>query len=226
MNVTKNMGTTERIVSAAAGAALLGGGLRRRGAGGTLAALLGGALVARGAFGWCPVKARFFRQGEPGSGQAESAVLEHGEGFDLEERVTVRRPASELYAFWKNFENLPLFMDRLHSVTKLDETRSRWVAEGPAGQRIEWDAEVIHDDPNERIGWRSLPGSGVTHAGSVQFLPAPDGDGTEVRVHMRYEPPLGRAGKLLAKLFRKSPETQIAAELARFKELMEVGETG
>jgi uncharacterized membrane protein len=221
--LTRNIGNVERIVSAAAGAALLAGGFRRRGAAGTLAAVAGGALLFRGASGHCFVKAAL-TQGETGSGQAESAVLEHGEGFDLEKSIVVERTPAELYAFWRNFENLPLFMDRLHDVEEIDDTRSRWVAQGPAGQRIEWEAEIINDEPNERIGWRSLPGSEITHAGSVQFLPAPGGKGTEVRVHMRYDPPLGRAGKLVAKLFRKNPEKQIAEELGRFKHLMEAGE--
>ncbi len=225
MNLSRNMGTAERMISGAVGAALIAGGLRRRSAAGAAASLLGGALLFRGTTGYCPVKARL-TQGESGSGQAESAVLAHGEGYDTEESIVVARAARELYDFWRNPENLPLFMERLHSVTRIDDTRSRWVAEGPAGQRIEWEAEIIHDEPGQRIGWRSLPGSEVTHAGSVQFLPAPDGNGTEVRVHMRYDPPLGLAGKLVAKLFRKEPGTQIAKELARFKELMEVGESG
>lgn len=225
MNISRNLGTAERVISGAVGAALIAGALRRRSVAGAAASLLGGALLFRGATGWCPVKARL-TQGEPGTGQAESAVLPHGEGYGMEESIVVARPARELYDFWRNVENLPLFMERLHSVTRIDETRSRWVAEGPAGQRVEWDAEIINDQPGERIGWRSLPGSDVTHAGSVQFLPAPDGNGTEVRVQMRYEPPLGLAGKLVAKVFRKEPETQIAKELERFKELMEVGESG
>lgn len=225
MTLPRNMGTTERVISGAIGAALVAGGLRRRSAAGAIASLLGGAFLFRSATGHCPVKARLI-QGEPGSGQAESAVLPHGEGYAMEESIVVARPARALYDFWRNFENLPRFMDHLYAVTRVDETRSRWVAEGPAGQRVEWEAEIIHDDPGARIGWRSLPGSEVTHAGSVQFLPAPDGNGTEVRVHLRYEPPLGLAGKLIAKVFRKEPETQIAKDLERFKELMEVGESG
>ena len=216
-----NVGAIERAVSAAAGAALIAGGLRRRGPGGAIAAFLGGALLFRGATGHCPVKAAL-AQGEPGSGQAESAVLEHGDGFDVEESIIVRRSAQDLYDFWRNVENLPLFMDSLHSVTPIDATRSVWVAEGPAGRRVTWEAEIINEEPHDRIGWRSLPGSEVTHAGSVQFFPT--GDATEVRVHLRYDPPLGRAGKLVAKLFRKAPDQQIGAELERFREMMETSE--
>jgi uncharacterized membrane protein len=218
-----NVGPVERVLSAAVGAALLAAGMRRRSATGAATAFLGGAFLLRGAAGICPVKAAL-AQGEPGAGQAESAVLEHGEGIDVEQSVTVLRSADELYAFWRKLENLPLFMEKLHSVTAIDEVHSLWVAEGPAGQRVEWKAEIINDEPNERIGWRSLPGSDVTHAGSVQFLEAPGGKGTEVRVHMRWDPPMGRAGALVAKLFRRDPEREIAEELRRFKQLMEAGE--
>lgn len=219
----RNVSPTERLISAAAGAALLGLGVATRRPIGRLLALTGAGLIARGALGYCPINHALGR-GDDDTGQAESAVLEHGRGFDVRKSVTVARSPAELYAFWRNLENLPLFMDHLHSVRVVDETRSHWIVDAPAGRTIEWDAEVINDVPGERIGWKSLPGSEVTHAGSVQFVPAPRQQGTEVTVHLRYDPPLGRAGKMVARLFHRAPAQQIADELRRFKQLLEAGE--
>ena len=138
--------------------------------------------------------------------------------------VTVFKPRGELYSFWRNLENLPKIMDHLQSVTELDGKRSHWVSRGPAGKTLEWDAEIINEIPNELIGWRSLEGADVDNAGSVSFSDAPGGRGTVIRVELRYDPPGGKAGALIAKLFRESPSIQIPQELRRFKQLMESGE--
>jgi uncharacterized membrane protein len=103
-------------------------------------------------------------------------------------------------------------------------TRSHWAARGPLGLRAEWDAEIITDHPNQVIAWRSLPNSDVDTAGSVHFTPAPGTRGTEVRVNLKYDPPAGQAGTLIAKLFGKEPGQQIREDLRRFKQLMEAGE--
>lgn len=138
--------------------------------------------------------------------------------------ITVARPVEECYATWRDFEGLPRFMRHLESVTMLDEHRSHWVAKAPAGARVEWDAETVEDVPNERISWRSLPGSDVHNAGTVAFRPAPQGRGTEVRVIMEYKPPLGKLGQKVAKLFREEPGQQVYDDLRHFKQLLEVGE--
>ena len=90
-------------------------------------------------------------------------------------------------------ENLPRFMDHLETVTVLDEERSHWVAKGPAGTKVEWDAVIHNEIPNQLIAWRSLEGSEVDNAGSVLFSPTETGD-TEVRVVLRYDPPGGKVG--------------------------------
>ena len=138
--------------------------------------------------------------------------------------MTVDRPAAELYAYWRNFENLPQFMRHLESVRCDDGRRSHWVVRGPAGVSIEWDAEIINDEPNALIAWRSLGGADVDSAGSVRFLQAPGGRGTEVRVVLNYIPPAGRVGSAFAKLFGKAPEQTIREDLRRFKQFMESGE--
>jgi uncharacterized membrane protein len=138
--------------------------------------------------------------------------------------ITINRSPEELYRFWRNFENLPRFMGHLQSVTVTSETRSHWVAKGPAGTTVEWDAELVQDKPNELIAWRSLPGSPVENAGSVRFEPATGEPGTVVRVNIQYHPPAGALGRVVAKLFAQSPEKQMAVELRRFKEFMETAE--
>ncbi|HET8648643.1 MAG TPA: SRPBCC family protein, partial [Gemmatimonadales bacterium] len=147
-----------------------------------------------------------------------------GEGVKLERRITVDRPAAELYRYWHNLENLPQFMEHLESVTVLDDRRSHWVSRAPAGARVEWDAEIHNDIPDELIAWRSLPGSDVANAGSVHFRPIGDGHSTEVQVVLSYEPPAGRLGATIAKLFGGAPGQQVEEDLQRFKLVMETGQ--
>jgi uncharacterized membrane protein len=137
--------------------------------------------------------------------------------------ITVNRFPEDVYRFWRDFENLPRFMSHLESVEGKGR-RSRWRAKGPAGSSIEWEAEIETDRPNEMIAWRSCPGTSVPNEGSVSFLPAPGGRGTEVRVEMQYEPPAGALGAAVAKLFGREPSQQIAGDLRRFKQVIETGE--
>lgn len=115
-------------------------------------------------------------------------------------------------------------MKHLQSVRKTDGNRSHWVAQGPLAMKVEWDAELYNENPNEMVAWRSLPGADVDNTGSVHFTAAPAGRGTEVRVVMKYNPPAGKAGAIIAKLFGKDPEGLIREDLRRFKQLMETGE--
>jgi uncharacterized membrane protein len=145
-------------------------------------------------------------------------------GVHVTEVITINRPRHEVYGFWHNFENLPRFMAHLESVKVLDERTSRWKAKAPAGATVEWEAETIEDRPNELITWRSLPDASVPNSGSVRFKDAPGGRGTEVLVELRYQPPGGKLGALVAKLFGEEPEQQVKGDLRRFKQVMEIGE--
>jgi uncharacterized membrane protein len=130
----------------------------------------------------------------------------------------------EIYSFWRNFENLPQFMYHLESVQVLGSGRSHWVAKAPGGATVEWDAETIEDRPNERIAWRSLPDADVTNSGSVEFRRAPGDRGTEIHVEIQYEPPAGKLGTLVAKLFGEEPSQQVGDDLRRLKQVLETGE--
>jgi uncharacterized membrane protein len=142
----------------------------------------------------------------------------------VEHVVTVNRNIHDVYAFWKDFENFPRFMRHLDSVERIDERHSRWRARGPAGLKVEWEAETLEDRADEWIAWRSLPGSRVDNSGSVRFTAAPGARGTEVRVQLQYTPPGGAVGRGLAWLFGEEPDIQVKDDLRRFKQLMETGE--
>ena len=138
--------------------------------------------------------------------------------------VTVNRSAEPLYRFWRDFTNLPRVMRRLESVEVAGERRSHWKARGLAGIPVEWDAELVEDQSNERIAWRSVPGAPLEHSGVVRFRPAPGERGTTVTVEMEYTPPAGVLGARIARLLGQAPEQQLQEDLRRFKQLMETGE--
>jgi len=217
-----NVGETERWLSLLGGGALAVVGLARGQLGGLALALAGGALMYRGFTGHCSVYGTLgvSTAEEPHGPQASVAA---GAGTKVEETVTINRPREDLYRFWRNFQNLPRVMSNLESVTPSGSNRSRWVAKGPLGVRLEWEAEVYNERPNELIAWRSLPGGGVDTAGSVHFTQT-GANRTEVRVVLKYDPPTGHFGATLANWLGQAPEQQIRADLQRFKQAMETGE--
>ena len=220
-----NVGQTERWVSAVGGGALALYGLTRGSLAGVGLALAGAALLHRGYTGHCNLYEAigYDSSGEGGGRANDNVSVPAGRGVKVEKSVTINRPPEELYRFWRNFDNLPQFMNHLESVTTSAGDRSHWVAKGPAGTSVEWDAEVYNDKPNEMIAWRSLEGSQVDNAGSVHFEPAAGG-GTEVRVVLKYDPPAGKLGAAVARLFGESPAQQIEDDLNRLKQLIESGE--
>ena len=156
----------------------------------------------------------------------EHAKAESGkeDGGRVNKTIIINRSPQELYSYWRNFQNFPRFMDYLESVQITGERRSHWIAKGPAGKRVEWDAEITADEPNELIAWRSLEGSDVEHSGSVRFRPARGGRGTFLRVELEYRPPAGMVGVAVAKVFGRAPDQEIHESLLRLKQLMEAGE--
>jgi uncharacterized membrane protein len=220
---TSNVTRTERIVSIAAGATLVALAIRKLNAQSMLRKVLsstGAGLVARGISGFCPVNKVTGR----GANLSETReALAGSRGIHIREAVTVALPASELYALWRNLENLPRYMSYVESVEVLDARRSRWTVNGPAGHHVTWDAEIINEVPGVVLGWRTVDDSEVVHAGSVRFREARPGQ-TEVVVHLQYDPPAGRAGAFVASLFGKNPAAQVREDLRRFKQAMEAGE--
>jgi len=163
-------------------------------------------------------------RGSSGRSSQGRGSLDSAKGIRVKSAITVARPVSEVYGFWRNFENLPRFMSHLESVQVVDDRRSHWTAVGPKGIRVEWEAETVEDRPNELISWRSIPGGHVDTAGYVRFRPAPANRGTEIVVEMRYDPPGGVLGAGIAKLFGESGQEVVNRDLQAFKNVLEVGE--
>jgi uncharacterized membrane protein len=218
-----NVGRTERIASGIAAATVAAVALRRKRLRPFLLPLAGN-LISRAITGRCAVNRALGRNSARGERVSPVASVSRGEGIKIEKSVLVNRPAEELYRFWRNFENLPRFMDHLESVTVLDENRSHWVAKAPAGTRVEWDATIHNEIENQLIAWRSLPGAEVDNAGSVHFTPLASGAATEVRVVLSYDPPAGKLGAAVARLFGEEPSKQVEDDLRRFKQVMEAAE--
>jgi uncharacterized membrane protein len=139
-------------------------------------------------------------------------------------RITVNRPVAEVYAAWRELENLPRFMAHLQEVRPVGHERTHWRAAVPAGIDIEWDAEITSERIDEHLEWRSVGDATVRNSGRVDFRPAPGRHATEIRVHLDYEPPAGKLGAVVAKLFGEEPDQQVRDDLRRFKQLLETGE--
>ena len=136
----------------------------------------------------------------------------------------INRPRQELYAFWRNFQNLPRFMENVNSITESGPRRSTWVVQGPGDHDVELTSEITEDVAGERIAWQSAEGSDIDHAGWIEFRDNAYGRGTEVRLFVSYDPPGGVIGKVVAKVMQREPRVQARRELRRFKQLMETGE--
>jgi uncharacterized membrane protein len=198
------------------GAAMLAVGIaKRKTYPGMAAAVLGTAMVLRGAQGY---KRLYKLVGKELPGKpvhlARRAVR-------VQEEIVIDRTPEELYTFWRNFENLPSVMGHLLSVQDAGNNRSHWVAKAPAGTVVEWDAQILDDAPNHFISWRSLEGSDVDNEGFVRFAANPGG-GTRVTVAVRYTPPADVLGAKVAKLLGADPAKEIAEDLKRLKQKLEV----
>jgi len=216
-----NVGQSERTISLVAGSALALAGLSRGSLSGMILAATGGSLIYRGVTGKCHLYDAFGINTAEGHNAATAVPAQ--QGTKIEHSITINRPHQDLYRYWRNFENLPRIMNHLESVKATTGNRSHWVAKAPLGTTVEWDAEVINERDGELIAWRSLDGSQVETAGSVHFKPALAGRGTEVTVSLKYNPPGGKVGIAVAKMFGEEPQQQIAEDLNRFKQLMESG---
>jgi uncharacterized membrane protein len=142
-------------------------------------------------------------------------------GVHVAESITINRSADEIYRFWRNSENLPRFMSNVDSVQTVDDRRQHWRMRMPTGTQLEWDAEIVDDQPGQLIAWRSLPGADLPNSGAVRFVPAPGDRGTEVHVELSSELPGGRVAGRMGKLLARE---QVANNLRRLKQLLEAGE--
>lgn len=138
--------------------------------------------------------------------------------------ITINRPRAELFAFWRDFTNLPKFMHAIERIEATGPSRATWTVKAPAGQTVTLETEVVTEAENKVIGWRSTEASQIRTVGLVRFSDAPADRGTVVTAEIAYEPPAGDLGRLVAKLLGTEPNIQARRELKRFKMLMETGE--
>jgi uncharacterized membrane protein len=152
------------------------------------------------------------------------ATSDSPNGVRIRTAITIQRSADDIYRFWRDVGNLPGAMRHLESVQTYGERRSHWVARGPRGVRVEWDAEITEDRPGEVIAWRSLPGGDIETRGEVRFAPAPGGRGTEVKLDMEYATRAGVLGAGLGRLFGGAPAALVSGDLRPLKQALETGE--
>lgn len=212
-----NVNNQERALSAMGGIALLAYAVQRRSlVPSLLSGLAGVEMLYRGVTGHCPVyDALNISTAKP---------EEKGKGIRVDAAVTVNCSPEEAYAYWRNLENLPKFMWHVKAVHSLGGDRSHWMVEVSPKLRLEWDARITQDIPNQLIAWHTEPGSTVENGGAVRFEKAPGDRGTEIHATIRYEPPGGVIGEAAAGLFKKVTQEQIKQDIHRFKQILEAGE--
>jgi uncharacterized membrane protein len=222
---SQNIGEAQRLVSAVAGLGLVFEGWRRGSLAGSALAVGGVALLYRAATGYCAVLDAMGvdMHSTQDTNRLGRRKVHSDEATKIRRSIEISRAANELYRFWRTLDNLPRIMSHLESVQVITDRFSHWVVKTlPGLPTIEWDAEIINDVENERIGWRSLNDADVDQAGSVEFEPVGDGR-TRVTVTLQYAPMAGRLGAAVAKFIGQDPDFKIAEDLERFKESMEAG---
>jgi|SRR6185369_6300010 uncharacterized membrane protein len=168
--------------------------------------LVGAGLLARGA-------QRLGLKRLTGVGAGRRAV-------DVEDTIDVAAPVERVFRYWERIENFPHFMPSVREVKDLGGRRSHWKVAGPLGSDIEWDAEQTVDEPNRLVGWKTVAGSIVEHAGIVRFEGLADG-GTRVRVRLSYNPIGGAIGHGVASALGVDPASLMSADLRKMKEAVE-----
>ena len=210
-----NVGSTERLMMLLGGAALLGYAWRNSS---KKVALASAGMLLRGATGYCPAYAAM------GVNNADTKeALSGPRGIHVRESVTIEAPQEDIYRFWRQLDRLPEVMPHLESVEQLDTKRSRWTAKAFDAVPVTWEAEIINEVPFDTIGWKTLAGEKIQHAGSVNFKPAYGSRGTEVRVHLQYSAPGGKAAGWLAWLAGQDPGNLTRQGLRALKQRLEGG---
>jgi len=145
--------------------------------------------------------------------------LDRRRAVDIQKSLYIDAPIDQVYAFWSNYENFPLFMSHVREVEDLGGGRSHWSVSGPGGLPIEWSAVLTQQTPEEVIAWRSEAGSMLENAGIIRFYSS--GTGTRVNLRFCYHPPAGGAGQAVAELLGSDPRAKVNEDLGRMKSLLE-----
>lgn len=203
-----NVSTLERVLMVTSGAYLLYSGLSKENKNAGKIGV-GGSMLLRGISGYCPVY-----------DAVDHLKNEKASNVNIRVNSVIKKPISEVYAFWRDFENLPKFMNHLESVKPINYTTSEWTAKGPMGiGKIKWKAEIVKDEKEKFISWNSLPDSTIKNVGKVTFKPK--GNATEIDVTISYHAPLGVAGESAAKLLNPYFEKLVKDDILNFKAYLE-----
>ncbi|MEO6150895.1 MAG: SRPBCC family protein [Mucilaginibacter sp.] len=171
----------------------------------------GGYLLNRGLTGHCELYTKM------GKTSTDDAI-----NVNIRSSFKVNKPRTQVYEFWRNLENLPLFMKHLDSVQVIDDRRSHWVLKLPTNVvKVSWDAEIVKDEPGYMIGWSSLPHSSIDNAGKVRFRDTDDG-GTLVDVVITYQPPAGGFGASIAHIINPLFRNMVQDDVQNFKQYMDI----
>lgn len=212
MDMTPNLGITERVISALGGSFLLYDALSRREKSFSKI-IAGGYLLFRGASGHCFIY----------DAGLNDKTKEKGK-IKIDTHLTVNKPRNEVYSFWRELENLPLFMKHLENVTTFDDKTSEWTAKVPGDMgTITWRSEIVNDEEDEKISWKSLPDSTIENEGTVHFRDAGK-FGTEIHVIINYRAPMGTPGEGVAKMLNPAFEEMVQEDVKNFRRFMETGE--
>jgi uncharacterized membrane protein len=230
-----NIGDGQRVLSGLVGMGCLVAALSRRSWSGAALTMVGLGFLHRAISGYClafgTMGIDMSRDNQAGLASDTNSTNRLGRrkvhtdrASKIRQSIQINRPPHEMYRYWRSLENLPRIMNHLDSVQVINDRLSHWTVKTlPGSPKLEWDAEIINDVENQRIGWRSLKGADVDNAGSVEFKPIGEGARTALTVTLQYEPPGGTFGTALAKWLGEDPEIQLAEDLQRFKERMEMG---
>jgi uncharacterized membrane protein len=212
------LSTAARLGSLAGGGALALYGVRRRDGFGLALAVIGSALMLRGTIDKSRDRSlvRGALRVATRTGRSRPTTVARA--------VSIDRPREEVYAFFRNFANLPKVMTHLVSVRIVDARTSHWMVRAPDGGLVEWYAVIEDEQPDVRLTWRTLQGADIPNSGVVSFCDAPGGRGTDLHVELTYAAPGGAIGRLIARLAREEPGVQLSEDLGRLKQLLETGE--
>jgi uncharacterized membrane protein len=216
-----NVGIAERLASMIAGGLLVGWGIRKHSAAGIAGAVVGADLIYRGVRGHCNMYAVL---GVNTAGVAKPGSEIRADAPEVRRSITIDRSPEELYEFWRDPINLAHIVAHFAQVTPRPHGITHWRVRGPLKQVLEWDSRYIEEQPGLKLVWETIPGSTFVNRGEITFEPASQGAGSEVRLIMQFEPPLGPVGLGVVKALKMLPRGIAGKSLRRFKSLVETGE--
>jgi uncharacterized membrane protein len=146
------------------------------------------------------------------------------EALDVVRSITILDSPQHLHSIYESPAALAMIMAHFARVADRGNGQTHWTMDAPLGRTLEWDSQIVENQPGQMLSWRSMPGAELPNEGEVYFKAGPEDRGTEVKLHFRFDPPGGVIGDATMKLFHVVPQLMISKALRRFKSLAETGE--